>query len=49
MKALENLAKIGKLHTEPADQVEFDGMVEQAVEWLADANNNVGLSIGVQN
>lgn len=36
MEALENLVKINSLHREPPDQVEFDGMVNAAINKLRD-------------
>ncbi len=35
---LDNLVKTGKIKTEPADQIEFDGMVSSAKRRLQDAN-----------
>lgn len=36
---LENLVRINKLHIEPPDKREFDGLVRAAVERLHDAEN----------
>ncbi len=36
---LENLVRINKLHIEPPDKCEFDGLVRAAVERLHDAEN----------
>ena len=47
MQALENLVKIGTLHSEPGDQVEFDGMLRAAGTKLQDVNLS-GLSLDSQ-
>ena len=39
-ETLLNLAKIGKLKTEPPDQAEFDGLIRSAGRKLPDAENS---------